>query len=181
MLQPPDSQARKPTANCLMSSHLAIRSSRPIFWPILLGATLIFASGWGYAPAAPRIDWIDVHTMAHFFVFGLLATLILRCFGASRARPHALIATFTLTVFFGAADELRQAFNPVRVFSFHDGLVDALGAAVAITAYTCWPAYRRLLEWKVFSRRSDPETHTGAPRRNSTVLKLRPAAEVVKN
>jgi len=89
-----------------------------------------------------------MHALAHFLVFGLFATLVCRCFGKP-VRPRSLLLAFLITAFFGACDELRQLFNPVRQSSLGDGVLDILGAAVALLAYGYWPAYRRALECRL--------------------------------
>ncbi len=92
---------------------------------------------------------MHVDKLVHFFVFGLLATLIARSFPPIASTPRALFTAFLLTTAFGCADELHQATNAVRMFSRADAFADALGAGVALLAYRFWPAYRHLLEREI--------------------------------
>ena len=116
---------------------------------MLLAATITAASG---APAPPEVP--DAVTaiphfdkIVHFFVFGLLATLILRA-PPGKAVPAAWAGlAVALTSVFGLADEFHQATNPVRFFSWWDWAADTAGAAVAVAAYACWKRYREILEF----------------------------------
>lgn len=80
--------------------------------------------------------------IVHFFVFGLLATLLARTDWAA-GRPWLAVA---LTMAYGLADELHQAFTPGRFMDVADWLADTCGAIVAVLVYVKWPAYRRWLE-----------------------------------
>lgn len=155
-------------------------SARPFFWPLLLAATLLCASGWPVPPAAPSPSWINPHAVAHFLVFGLFATLVCRCFGEHAAKPRSLLIAFLITAFFGVCDELRQSYNPVRDSSISDGVLDILGAAVALLAYGFWPAYRRTLESSVslpWPRRTTKPPAPKVPRAPAARVALPSAAD----
>lgn len=111
----------------------------------MLAATVVIASGRSQV-SAPPITHID--KIAHFGVFGLLATLIARCPGVSRFR-HAII----IVSLFGITDEFRQSFTPGRSVEFSDWMADTLGALLAVSLYAFWPWYRRLLEFPLIRRR----------------------------
>jgi VanZ family protein len=108
-------------------------------YAIVLAAMVVIASGQTHVAAPPGILGFD--KLAHFSVFGLLATLIARCPGVSRFRYSILIVSF-----FGISDEFRQSFTPGRSVEFADWMADTAGAVTAVVLYAFWPAYRRLLE-----------------------------------
>jgi VanZ family protein len=84
--------------------------------------------------------------IAHFSVFGLLASLIFRAPGFCRKWA---IAAVVLVSLFGMSDEFHQSFTPGRSVEFDDWLADTLGACLAVTLYVNWTDYRRLLEWRL--------------------------------
>ena len=79
--------------------------------------------------------------LVHFLIFGLLATLVCRSPGLKRWGWAVLLVSA-----YGIADEFRQSFTPGRYVEFDDWVADTSGAAVAVTLYTLWAGYRRLLE-----------------------------------
>lgn len=108
-------------------------------WPVVIASLIVFASGRSEV-AAPSVTGID--KVSHFFVFGLLATLVVRNGFAPR---RAWVAVLLVSAF-GLTDEWHQSFTPGRMVEVADWVADTLGAAVAVTAYVVWPAYRRALE-----------------------------------
>lgn len=108
-------------------------------WPAVVAALIVIASGRGEV-AAPSVTGIDKVT--HFLVFGLLATLVVR----NGYPPRRAWVAVVLVSLFGATDEWHQSFTPGRMVELADWVADTLGAAVAVTAYVVWPAYRRALE-----------------------------------
>ncbi len=115
-------------------------------WVCALVTTIFIASGQSQV-AAPGI--IDFDKFAHFSVFGLLATLVARANPNSRRRWWAML----IVSLYGACDELRQSFTPGRSVEVADWLADTCGAITAVIVYQCWPAYRSLLERRLFVRR----------------------------
>jgi len=110
-----------------------------------LALTIVVASGRGQV-AAPHI--VDFDKVAHFSIFGLLATLVARAgFPGRRAWWAVLIVSL-----FGWSDEWHQSFTPGRDVDVMDWVADSLGALVAVTVYLYWTGYRRLLEWPLFRR-----------------------------
>ncbi|MEY4487888.1 MAG: hypothetical protein RIQ79_396 [Verrucomicrobiota bacterium] len=107
-------------------------------------------------PGIPHLDKI-----AHFSVFGLLASLVVRAPGFHRRWALAAVALVSL---FGITDEFHQSFTPGRSVEFGDWLADTLGAALAVALYVNWSAYRRLLECRLpFGQRpSRPLDHSSA-------------------
>ena len=107
-------------------------------YPLALATLVVIASGRSHV-AAPQI--VNIDKLVHFSIFGLLATLVVRCPGMRHAWATVLVVSL-----FGVSDELRQSFTPGRLVEFADWLADTAGAIVAVTAYTMWAGYRRLLE-----------------------------------
>lgn len=114
-----------------------------------LAGTVAVASGRGQV-AAPGI--VDFDKAVHFAVFGLLATLVARPLRGWRG----WLAVVVVSVF-GASDELRQSFTPGRSMELADWVADTAGAAVAVGAYVCWPAYRGVLELRLGKRKPKVE------------------------
>jgi VanZ family protein len=128
----------------------AERQPSPWQWvyAVALASTVVWASGHGQV-AAP--DVVNFDKIAHFLVFGLMATLTLRSF----RRAHMVWAVLVVSMF-GAIDELHQSFTPGRSMDYHDWLADTLGAILAAVLYHFWPWYRGLLETPVFKPRLRP-------------------------
>jgi VanZ family protein len=125
-------------------------SSWQWIYAVVLASTVVWASGHGEV-AAPGI--VDFDKFAHFSVFGLMATLVLRPF---RGR-HIIWAVVIVSVF-GATDELHQSLTPGRSMDFADWISDTTGAVVAVLAYSLWPWYRRLLERPLWTRKPKVES-----------------------
>lgn len=115
-------------------------------WPAALATVIVVASGRGQV-AAP--DIVNFDKVAHFFIFGLLATLVARN-GFVPGRAWVPIVAVSV---FGLTDEWHQSFTPGRSVEFDDWLADTLGAAVAVTVYAHWPRYRTTLERALWRRR----------------------------
>ena len=121
-----------------------------LFWPFCL-ATLITVFSGRAAPQAPEFLWFpDIDKMAHFFVFGLLATLFCRYNPRTALHLSQGLLAITLTSLFGLSDELHQSVNPDRTFELADLAADIAGAVVAIFVYQKSAFYRRLLERDIF-------------------------------
>ncbi len=114
-------------------------SRRTAFWPLLVAATIFFASSHSRV-AAPHITNFD--KLAHFAVYGLLATLLVR----RRRGPRAIALALVITSLYGASDEWHQSFVPGRSSDVADWLADTLGGALAVALYAGWPWYRQTLE-----------------------------------
>lgn len=84
----------------------------------------------------------------HLLAFGALSACLLLAL-ARRGQPRAWQAAvaFALTVFYGASDELHQAFVPDRTGRLDDLVVDAIGAAAGLA-----------IGWFVLTRRARTET-----------------------
>jgi VanZ family protein len=114
-------------------------------WPAMLATVIVIASG--RQVAAPHV--VNFDKAAHFFIFGLLATLVARN-GFVPGRAWVAIAIVSL---FGLTDEWHQSFTPGRSVEVADWLADTLGATLAVTVYAASPLYRATLEQGLTSRR----------------------------
>lgn len=114
-------------------------------WPPSIMATLFFVSGQSHV-AAPAVG-VPLDKVAHFIVFGALATSIVRLPGLPESGWKAAGIAWTIAAGFGALDEFRQSFTPGRAVEWADWVADASGAAVAVILYTQCPLCRRLAEW----------------------------------
>lgn len=120
---------------------------RDVYWPLLIVGTLFLVSGQSEV-ATPGFSF-SIDKIAHFLVFGALATSMARLsIFRKQGWRGALLVCLTVSLF-GGLDEWRQSFTPGRMVEFDDWLVDSLGAVVAVTLYQGWPRYRTWLESKV--------------------------------
>lgn len=117
-----------------------------VAWPVLIVGTVILVSG-SSDVASPDVG-VSLDKLAHFAVFGVLATSVarLRTFVAGCWR--GALGAWVLVACFGAFDEWRQSFTPGRSVEFGDWLADAAGAGVATALYS-WDRYRALLETRI--------------------------------
>ncbi len=122
-------------------------------WPLLTMATIVFASSHSKV-AAP--DLIGIDKVAHFFVYGLLATLLCRTRSFSRRGRAGAIAAVAAAIVFGLTDEAHQQLTPGRSVEWADLVVDAAGAALAVSVYTRWAPYRSFLEFPAARRVASP-------------------------
>ena len=127
-------------------------AQRRILWPLLVAAVIFFASS-RESVSAPEI--VNIDKVAHFAVYGLLATLLVRLGQGRRAVWLALLATS----FYGASDEWHQSFVPGRSSEVTDWVADTTGATLAIALYRLWPWYRTRLEAPL--RRNDAGENHG--------------------
>ena len=89
------------------------------------------------------LDWIHlgIRKTAHLVEYGILGLLLWRAIPEHRPSPEvadwwrAGVALLVAT-FYGATDEFHQSFVPSRGPSVHDVMIDACGAAIALTV-TC--------------------------------------------
>jgi len=82
------------------------------------------------------IDWFD--KIVHFFVFGLLAILMLRGIKIANNRVlqnHFVWISILTCIIFGATDEIHQLFVPGRFGSLSDWIADILGILVFSAAF----------------------------------------------
>ncbi len=123
---------------------------------MLLAATVTWCSG--RAAVAIESGWFQLDKVAHFAIYGALATAVIRNRWL-RERPLAgVIWAVLLTSGYGLGDEFRQSFTAMRTFDLKDWIADTLGAVVAATLYAYWKPYQLLLEMPLRRRRPGVES-----------------------
>jgi VanZ family protein len=130
-------------ANTTREPHTV--SKLQILWALAIAALIVLASSRSRV-AGPAI--VNIDKVAHFAVYGLLATHVCRVGRGWRAAGWALLAASL----FGATDEWHQSWVPGRSPSVADWIADTLGAALAVALYAGWAWYRRLLEIPLWRR-----------------------------
>jgi VanZ family protein len=85
----------------------------------------------------PHTGWaaLVISSMAHAFVFGMLALLWARALGERR---HVLLLALALTMFYALSDEFHQAFVPGRYPDLWDLVCDGLGATLGLGLWAWW-------------------------------------------
>ncbi len=134
-------------------------------WPLLLALTILNVSGTSKL-AVPEVafDLISKDKLAHFLVFGLLATSIIRIPAIKKAGlKGALFAIICVSVF-GALDEFQQSMTPSRMVELNDWLADSIGALTATFFYLRWNHYRSLLEFTFFKKNKELTDQFKAPK-----------------
>ena len=132
-----------------MKHQSTFSTARDWLWPFLLAATIFLASSRSQV-AAPEVPGID--KIAHFFVYGLLGTLIARVPAVAGWRGLGLAWAVVICSLYGISDEFHQSFTPGRSVEFADWAMDTSGAALAVFVYAYWQAYRRFLECPLVAR-----------------------------
>jgi len=126
-----------------------------IAWPCLLAVTITWCSG--YPAAVPSPGWFEIDKLGHFAAYGALATGLVRIPELKRWPGIGWWWAIILASAYGMGDEFRQSLTAgVRSCDWHDWVADTLGATAAVSLYALWPAYRRLFETKLWSRRPKP-------------------------
>jgi len=123
----------------------------PAAWPI----ALVLILTWESVEAVPGVgpSWLSADKLAHFGVFGLLATAIVRIEQVRRLPGRGGWWAVALVSAYGAGTELLQSLVPYRSMEFDDWVADTLGAIVAVACYLCWTSYRCQLEKPFFRKR----------------------------
>jgi VanZ family protein len=124
-------------------------------WFVALVATIFIFSG--ASEVATPDPGFQYDKLAHFLVFGLIATALFRVWvfpENARACWIRILWVTTIVSCLGALDEIRQYYAPARTAEIADWLADTLGAFIASAVYAFWPFYRNLLEFRLkFCRR----------------------------
>lgn len=124
-----------------------------VFWPLALAVAIDIASG--RSKVASPFLFPHSDKVVHFFVFGLLATLVIRTRAVwRRVTWRGWIAIAAVSAF-GILDEFRQSFTPGRSVEVADWMADTLGACLAVCVYLFWGGYRALLEMPLWPRGRD--------------------------
>jgi hypothetical protein len=133
-----------------MSVHLPViyRS----VWPCALCAVIIYSSSRS-GVSGEILVWLPYYDkIAHFLLFGLIATLIFRIQGTPSTGLRWTLLSISSTTLFGVSDECHQFLRPDRFFEIADILADFFGSIVAITTYRIWSSYRKVLEYNLWER-----------------------------
>lgn len=134
--------------------------NRASFWPFAIMLAVIAASS-SSRLATPDLSFtMSPDKVAHFLVFGLLATSVLRIPLFFKLGWHGVVAAAVIVSGCGILDEFRQSMTPGRAVELNDWVADTLGAIVAVIVYRYWPLYRSILEWSPFTKKS--HTQKGA-------------------
>lgn len=137
---------REVTPHTKSSFWPAVWANGQVLYPLILAAGIVGLSGESSPPTPGFIPSFD--KLAHFCVFGLLATLLFRLLPpASRSAWTAFLVILAVSLF-GLSDEIHQSFTPGRSVEFADWVADTLGATVAVLVYWKWEPYRGLLEFR---------------------------------
>jgi VanZ family protein len=134
-----------------MQPRDSLKSKRPWLWPVALAATIVIASTRSRV-AEPHFANSD--KVAHFAVYGLLASLVCRLGRGWRAAAGGVLVVSA----FGVTDEWHQRFVPGRTCDVKDWMADTGGAVLAVVLYTAWPRYRALLEFPLGRKRRIEKT-----------------------
>ncbi len=121
-------------------------SLRRVLWLAALAVTVVLASGCEMPNYTAVVHFQNFDKVAHFFVFGLMATLVARIPWVQRRRPLGIYTAVLFVSLFGATDELHQHFTPTRSMDVWDWVTDTLGAGLAVWVYAQWHWYRTTLE-----------------------------------
>lgn len=119
--------------------------NRAHLWPVLIVGTVFVVSGQSEV-ATPSIDLPRLDLLAHFAVFGALATSIIRIPAVYNRGWKGAVFAVLATSAYGGLDEWRQSFTPGRFMQFDDWIADTLGAITAVLLYTRCALWRRVLE-----------------------------------
>lgn len=133
----------------------SIHPERAKIWPFLLMLSVIAASS-SSRLATPDLSFtMSPDKLAHFLVFGLLATSVLRIPFFFKLRWRGALAAACIVSTCGMLDEFRQSMTPGRAVELNDWIADTSGAIVAVLAYRYWALYRRVLEFPVLFNKSN--------------------------
>lgn len=119
--------------------------TRNHLWPFLIVLTVFVVSGQSEV-AVPSGFTFSIDKMAHFAVFGALATSLIRLPYFQKRGWRGSLEVILLVSVYGGLDELRQSFTPGRYMEVDDWIADTLGAITAVLFYQGWPVWRQTLE-----------------------------------
>lgn len=140
------------TGNTLRNNFLQLNESilKPNYYnilPITL-VLIIFAASGQSSLATPKTGF-SYDKIAHFLIFGLLATSIVRIPYFREKHIKGALLTVIIVSLYGVMDEFRQMFTAGRYIEFNDWVADTSGAIVACVLYLKCSWYRRILEKKL--------------------------------
>lgn len=108
----------------------------PTLKPLYILATLAYCAAIFYVssmpkPPAPEVTFPGADKIAHFLIYGGLATILsfgLRLSNESIDLKFLFLAPILIASIYGVSDEIHQLFVPNRSFELLDILADAAGA-----------------------------------------------------
>lgn len=128
--------------------------TRAHFWPFAIMMSIIAASSTSRL-ATPDLSFaLSPDKLAHFLVFGLLATSILRIPFFFKLGWRGTITAALIVSSCGILDEFRQSMTPGRMVELNDWVADTAGAIVAVFVYRYWSAYQNFLEWSPLQKKN---------------------------
>lgn len=117
-----------------------------IYWmPVILYCLFIFLQSSFPSPVKTEGIFLG-DKILHLLGYALLAALFFRALRATRpaAAPTALwVMSVAFAAFYGAMDEVHQAFVPTRSADFFDFMADASGAVIG-AGMAAWLTSRRV-------------------------------------
>lgn len=122
---------------------------RVYFWPILLMGIVSILSSVSVIATPDIGNFFAFDKLAHFLVFGLIATSLLRIPYFYEKELGGVFEVIFIVACYGALDEYRQSFTLSRAVELNDWIADFAGAIVASLLYLRWYHYRRILEFKI--------------------------------
>jgi len=135
-----------------MKSPWPLQSYRLLAFPAALAMTLVWASQFSKSgPATLEIAWFD--KAAHFFLFGLMGTLVFRALRLPLEAPPRWMIALGAVLLYGLIDETLQYFNEARSADLVDWIADGLGCLTGVFVYRSWTSYRWLMELPLFGTR----------------------------
>lgn len=105
---------------------------------VVAWAALIFlGSSFPNPPGATGGEWqYDLAHMVEYAVLGALVFIAVRGYRPAAPLLTVALAAWVIAVLYGMSDEFHQSFVPNRDANWMDVGFDALGAAVALLAFT---------------------------------------------
>ena len=128
-----------------------MKLKRHNIWPLAL--VLVIFAGSSQSSLATPDPGFSYDKLAHFLVFGLLATSILRIPYFLGKHWRGILLTILIVSSYGVMDEFRQMFTDGRSVEFKDWVADTGGAILASILYLKWNWYRQILEKHFLSKR----------------------------
>ena len=94
-------------------------------------------------PQPPGFSLFSLSVVAHLFLYGVLALFLMWAVYRNGHPTRSMqLLVILATALYGLSDEFHQSFVPGRDASGFDLIVDAIGASIAVGAWTYWRAIR---------------------------------------
>ncbi len=125
-----------------------VRDQYRFLFPLGLTLALWVGSSLYMTPQLPTPPVGGIDKLAHFLVYGLMATAWMRVW-RFRKEGNRMLAGIAIAAVAGITEECIQYMNPYRSFEWADWVADVTGALLAVVLYRYWGWYRSVLEWKI--------------------------------